>query len=188
MNLILITGMPGARKSDVANILVSYGNVKFNMSDIIRQELDRLGMDPTPDNYHGVATQMRRSYGPDVLARQTLENLQYCPERFKVIDGLRTPGELHCFRENTSFVRLVAVHASRRRRYDRIRKRSGRELQALSQLERQDRQNLDLGVAELMALADYVIINGDYIGLSLEEATLTVYQSILTDLEVEAQG
>ena len=182
MNLILITGMPGARKSDVSRLMASYGNTTFNMSDIITQELKALGRAPTPDNYHKCAQEMRSFYGPEILAKRTLEQLRDMSERIRIIDGIRTPEELIYFRSQSDFCRLVLVHASRRSRHERMRSRSGPELQSEAQLESLDRQNLQLGLAEVMADSEYVIINGNYLGQDLMQTTSLVYRAIIEEL------
>jgi dephospho-CoA kinase len=182
MNLILITGMPGARKSDVSRLMASYGNTTFNMSHIIAQELKASGLAHTPDNYHKCAQEMRSFHGPEILAKRTLEQLRNVSERIKIIDGIRTPEELSYFRSQSDFCRLVLVHASRRSRHERMRSRSGPELQNESQLESLDRQNLQLGLAEVMADSDYVIINGNYLGQDLTQTTYLVYRAIIEEL------
>jgi hypothetical protein len=42
-------------------------------------------------------------------------------------------------------------------------------LKTLKEIEKQDEYNLNLGIGEVIAKADYMIINEDYIGMTLEK-------------------
>jgi dephospho-CoA kinase len=181
MNLILLTGMPGARKSDISRLMASYGHMSFNMSDIITRQLDLLSINKTPDNYHKCANEMRSNRGPEVLARLTAECLGESVASLKIVDGIRTMDELSFFRAHCTFCCLVLVHASRRSRHNRMRSRSGPELQSDLQLEMLDRQNLDLGIAQVMAEADYIISTEGYLGHDLTTATSLIYRAILEE-------
>lgn len=182
MDTILITGMPGARKSDVANLLSSYGHKKLNMSSVIREIIDQKGLEPSPDNYYYVGQRLRQEFGKDIIARKTLDSLRMerSDETMVIIDGLRNRDEFEYFKSQCKRCWLVSVIASPNARYSRMRKRSGHELQSMNDLLRLDQQNIELGVPELMCMADYAIISEDYHGLSLNHMIDRIHKLIIS--------
>lgn len=172
--VIGITGMPGARKTEVAKMLSRYGIQYFTLSRTLRQELENHQIDLTPANFADVALRLREKYGQDFLARKAWEALD--PKETVIIDGIRSPKEVDFFRSVSDFFFSLLVHASPETRLARFKLSKNPLLSTRSQFEAQERNNLDLGIGEVTAEADYVIINEEYCSKSLEEQVDAFYQ------------
>ncbi len=182
VNIVAITGMPGARKSDVARYFGECGIVSANMSTVLRQEVDREGLSPTSQHYHSTALRLRQDYGEDVLAERTLPALKE-PEPYCVVDGIRTSAEANYFASRCQIFRILGIHANQDVRFARMRSRSGKDLLDWQSLVAQDEHNFDLGVGTILAKADYIIINGAYVELSLRDAVKVINSHILKEIE-----
>jgi dephospho-CoA kinase len=77
-----------------------------------------------------------------------------------IIDGLRNYEELEYFQKKFSTLSVVAIFANRRDRLSRIMKRN-RPDDIKSEAELLDRDNRELswGLGNLIALADYMLVN-----------------------------
>jgi dephospho-CoA kinase len=181
--IIAITGMPGARKSDATAIFAGFGISTFNMSTLIREEILKAGEVPTTEAYNHMGLELRIQYGADILAKRTLFRLPSALP-FCIVDGVRTRAEVEYFCSNTTFFRVVCIHASQKTRFARMRARSGRELQEHEDLIRQDNENLALGLGEVIALADYVVIIGNYCEQPFQEAIKNIYNHLLQESSI----
>lgn len=179
--IVAITGMPGARKSDAAKIFREFGCQIFNMSSIIREEILKINEIPNPSNYHRIGVKLRKQYGPAIIAKRTLSRI---PNEglFCVIDGIRSVEEVEFFRNNSDYFRTVCVHAARSVRFSRMRERSGPELDTQEDLVHQDYNDLCLGLGRVIALSDFMIINGNYTSSPFEEEVKKVYCLIAEEI------
>jgi dephospho-CoA kinase len=160
--IVAIVGMPGARKSDATALFVSQLGIPwFNMSTLIREELIKQNEVLTPTAYYTMGGHLRDEFGLNVLAVRTLARLPIASP-FCIVDGVRMPAEVEYFRTQSTFFRVLGIHASQSLRFERMRSRSGVELQAIEDLKRQDDENLALGLGNVIALSDYMIVNSDY--------------------------
>ena len=50
MKILIITGMPGAGKSEVADAFHNAGYPLIIMGDVIREETKKRGLEPNPEN------------------------------------------------------------------------------------------------------------------------------------------
>jgi dephospho-CoA kinase len=156
--LIAITGMPGAGKSTAATALDAHGYRCIVMGDVIREETKRRGLEPNQVNTGQVMLDLREKYGAGAVAELCVRSLR-ATERVVVIDGIRSMVEVEVFRR-AGKVMLLAVHASRARRFALLteRKRSDAPLSQASFDER-DARELSVGVGNAIALADECLVN-----------------------------
>lgn len=158
--LILITGMSGSGKTTLAHYAEEHGYRVITMGDVIRDLAEERGLDPTPRNLGLIAEGIRREGGDAAVARRCVEKLSGWETAYVTVDGIRSLEEVEAFREAFSDVVLVAVHASPRTRFGRLRERGRsddpRDLEAL--LER-DRRELGFGVGSAIAMADHIVVN-----------------------------
>ncbi len=164
MAVIGLTGRNGAGKGEVAELLKGLGFAYRSLSDALREELGRRGLDVTRDRLIAIGRELRARDGADVLARMTVASL--APEANTVIDSVRNPGEVRFLRANLPRFDLWIVDAPADLRFRRISAR-GREsdpqnLEAFVALEEAEAtardesgQNLD-GTA---SLADRTVVN-----------------------------
>lgn len=113
-----LTGPNAAGKSVVAGHLVDRGFTYHSLSDIVREEADRRGLDHRRLHLIEVGNDLRRAGGPGVLAARIRERLG--PRN--VIDSIRNPAEVQELRRDASF-RLLGVDAPVELRYERSRAR-----------------------------------------------------------------
>jgi dCMP deaminase len=124
MILIGLTGENCAGKSTVAEYLIKKGFYYYSLSDVIREELVKEGKEITREALIAKGNELRKKYGPDILAKKILEKLT--PDRNYIIDSIRTVAEAKKFFE-TGKMTLIYVTASQETRFNRMkaRKREG---------------------------------------------------------------
>ena len=157
--LIVVTGMPGSGKTLVSSVARELGIPVYVMGDIVREEARRRGLEPTPANLNTVAKQLREEYGKTVVAERTLEKLLRDNPPIALIDGVRSLDEVEVFRKHGEVV-IIAVHASPRTRYERLRRR-GRpgDPRTWEEFRQRDLTELGFSLGSVIALADYMIVN-----------------------------
>jgi len=161
MQFVAVAGLPGSGKTTVAKIVEKRGYVYMSMGDVVRAVAQKTGM--MPDK---VAVFMRLEKGRRAIVKHILETAK--GERF-VIDGLRSPEELDAL-EEVGKTFLIYVVASKRTRYARLYSR-GRSDDPLtySQFLMRDLRELKFGLADLLARADYIVVNENKTIEQLEE-------------------
>ncbi len=159
MRIVAITGMPGAGKSTAAQALVAKGWKRVVMGDVIREETKRRGLPVDEKNTGEVMKDLRRQYGDAAVAELCLQTIKGARSEEVVVDGIRSVAEVEAFRRSAQ-VLLVAVHASRPRRFALLKGR-GRSDDPVSfeMFLRRDERELDVGIGRAIALADEVISN-----------------------------
>jgi dephospho-CoA kinase len=166
--IIGIAGMPGVKKSRVAEILSSYGMRNFSLSSILKEELAIKGVQQTPKNIAKVASKMRKKYGAAAVAKKLMVKIKINEGDIFVIDGIRNIEEVNYLKRLCGSFILLCIHSSPSTRL-KMAMSTKSDLKTLKEIEKQDEYNLNLGIGEVIAKADYVIINEDYIGMTLEE-------------------
>lgn len=158
--LIGLTGTNGAGKGEAAAFFRKKGFAYFSLSDLIREELQKRKMALTRDNLIRSGNELRRRYGPDILARRILRRVK----GRAVIDSIRHPKEVERLRTRPAF-RLLAVDAPAALRFERVKRRgrdeSAATLEEFLAKEREEMgrspeaQQLDL----CLRLADTTLVN-----------------------------
>jgi dephospho-CoA kinase len=135
--LIGLTGTNAAGKGEVGLHLKSKGYEVFSLSDVIREDVRRRGLEVNRDNLIGAGNALRRRYGADILARRVMKRIR----GKAVIDSIRNTREVAFFRKQPGFV-LVAVDAPVELRFKRAKKRgrleSAATLDAFAAKEREE--------------------------------------------------
>lgn len=121
--IIGLTGKNGAGKGEVCKFLGERGFQALSLSDVIREEAQRLGKPVTRETLVELGNRLRGEFGSGVLAERIFARLD--PEKNYVIDSIRNPAEVHVFRRRRDFC-LAHVQAPQRLRFERLRQR-GRE-------------------------------------------------------------
>jgi dephospho-CoA kinase len=165
MLIIAITGMPGAGKTTAAQALEKKGLKRIAMGDMIREETKRRGLVQDDKNMGTVMREMREKYGAGAVAELCLRIIEPMKESVVVVDGIRSVGEVDAFKR-AGEVRLLAVHASRQRRFALLseRKRTDDPLN-IESFNTRDERELSIGIGSAIAFADEVISN-EHLGLA----------------------
>lgn len=162
--IVLLTGMPGSGKGEVAKAFQKRGIPVVSMGDAIREEADRRGIPRTPEGLKEVSLKVREELGPGAVAILTIPKVEKLleTEPVVVIEGVRSPYEVEEFRKRFSEEEIIilAVHSPPKMRFDRLRRR-GRsdDPKTWEEFVDRDRKELKFGIGEVIALADYMIVN-----------------------------
>lgn len=174
MLIIAITGMPGAGKSTVAGALEQAGLPRIAMGDMIREETTRRGLPLDDKNMGAVMREMRERYGAGAVAELCLLAIRSRDGSAVVVDGIRSVAEIAVFRR-AGDVRLIAVLASPRRRYEFLTARGRTDAPPdLESFKARDERELSIGIGDAIALADEAIVNERISPQELEEAALKI--------------
>lgn len=156
MKIFIITGMPGSGKEELLTVARGMDIPFLRMGDIVRSHYSKYRSKKglTIGEY---ADQIRKKKGKDVWAREAMENMS---GDIFLVDGCRSMDEVDSFRTLSEDVYIIAIHSSPEARYDRLVKR-GREDAPSEWVEFADRDTREMswGLAELIALADIMLIN-----------------------------
>ena len=159
-----VSGLYAAGKSEVVDFLEGRSFASFSLSDVIRQELKKQGLEETRERMIETGRALREAEGSSALARRLASKLG--PERNYVIDSIRHPDEVKAFRELAPGFKLLWVDAEEGRRFERLRARarSGdpETLEELRRLEGSELASAAPGGQQLLAvkeMADHLVVN-----------------------------
>jgi len=153
--VIGLTGSNGAGKTVAADFLQARGFAFYSLSDEIRAELQRQGRPADRENLIQMGNQLRRDFGPAVLAERVKVKLE--PERNSVVDSVRNPAEVAALRLLPDF-HMLAIDAPVEIRYARARHRAdARAPASLAEFTGQEERELssaDPAAQQLRACSD----------------------------------
>jgi len=144
----------------VAKFLAARGFTVRSLSDVVRDEATRRGLDHTRDSLIRIGVELRTEGGPGALARRILPSLG----RRGVVDSIRNPGEVEVLRTLDRFV-LLGIDAPQALRFERSVRRGrlgdGSTLEEFARKEERENSTTVAGQQLLatLALADRVIRN-----------------------------
>ena len=176
MKVILLTGMPGSGKSAALKVAHDRAIPVHRMGDAIWDEVEARGLGLTKENVGAVASDMRRTQGPDIWAQRTILMVKERPPTpLIIIDGCRSKAEIECFRaEFGDDMMVVAILASPRTRFERLKARQRKDdIGSWEEFEERDKRELEWGLAGVIGTADRTIENeGPVESLQEEMASL----------------
>jgi|TARA_Y100000310_G_scaffold321687_1_gene379662 dephospho-CoA kinase len=163
MKIIAITGLPLAGKGIITQKLVEKGFKKVVMSDAVRAEMDKKGIQINHENLRNFATEIRDKHGRGYVAELCIPLInELKSEPSVVIDGIRSPEAIIIFKKEygADFV-LISVNSSFEIRYSRLGRpeRTGDDPVSSEELKWRDEKELGWGLAETIEKADYLIEN-----------------------------
>jgi dephospho-CoA kinase len=150
--------MPGCGKEELLQVAAELGFRVVRMGDVVREEAHRRGIKFSDETVGGMAHEERVRHGFGIWAERTVP---WIKDRTTAVDGIRGREELEVFRRTFGEdLVVVAIHASPKTRYERIKKRSrGDDAVSWEEFLRRDERELGWGLAEVIATADHVIVN-----------------------------
>jgi dephospho-CoA kinase len=163
MKIFIIVGMPAAGKNIARIYAEERGLPYFATGDLVREEVRRRGIEPTPGNMARLSTELRGEDGMGVT-RLALTSAMKTEAPVVMIEGMRSWPEIELIRKNAPSVVLAFVAPLSLRR-ERIVSRGRSDDKAAAFEERDDRE-ISYGTAAPIALADEYILNTG----TLEEA------------------
>ena len=165
MSMIIgVSGLNGSGKGALLAELATRGYEILSLSDVVRDELAREGLDETRERMIEAGNALRRAHGPGALAQKLVKRLEEATSYG--IDSIRHPAEVEALAAISSEFRLIWVKAAAEIRLDRMQKR-GRggdpntleELERLEALERGGRDGATQQLDAIRDLADFVVTN-----------------------------
>ncbi len=123
--IIGLTGKNAAGKGEIAKHLQGKGFIYFSLSDALRDEAIRLGLDHSRKTLIKLGTEMREKFGNGILAKRINGKIGKLKNQNKnniVVDSIRNLGEIKELRKNKDFI-LVAVHTDAKIRFQRLLRR-----------------------------------------------------------------
>jgi len=118
--IIAIIGTNCSGKETAANYLVKKGYEHFSLSDIIREELTKKGLDHSRKNLFNMGNELRRKFGNNILALRALKRIK---NPNTVISSIRHPREIAELKKQKNLF-LIAVDAPIELRFERSLKRA----------------------------------------------------------------
>jgi len=174
-----ISGLYGAGKGEAVQYLEARSFYPYSLSDVIREELSRRGLEPTRERMIEVGNEIRASEGLGGIADRLAKSL--VTDRNYVIDSIRHPAEVEALRARDEHFRLLWIDSDEEVRLQRIiaRARVGdpTSLEELRELEGRELGSDNPAAQQLLAvreLADDHVENNE----GLEELFRNV-QSVL---------
>ena len=162
--IIGVAGKNGAGKGEVIAYLAERSFYTLSLSDAIRDELAKQGVQETRERMIQEGHAMRERGGPGVLAERLLARL--LPERNYAIDSIRHPAEVEALRASGRRFHLVWVDAGEGLRFDRMTARARQgdpaTIEELRELEGRELGSDDPAAQQLDAvhdLADFTLHN-----------------------------
>jgi len=162
-----LTGHLGSGKGEVMKMLEKRGFKTISLSDMVREEAQRRGLEDTRDNLQLLGNELRSTFGAGALGRKVREVIEKDPMHNWVIDGIRNPGEWKELGTLTPF-KMIGVYTDPELIVQRVMERKrqeGMELSRESILERLEREK-GTGeppdgqqVLKCMDEADFLILN-----------------------------
>jgi dephospho-CoA kinase len=163
--IIGLTGKNAAGKGEILKHLVGKGFIGYSLSDALRDEATKQGLEHSRDKLINLGNEMRENFGNGILASKINEKIRGAKlkgsENF-VVDSIRNPGEIEELRKNKDFL-LIAVHTDPKIRFERLirRGRAGDTSNFEEFLEHEKRENNNAGSGQqldkCMELADQVV-------------------------------
>lgn len=162
-SVIGITGLPGAGKSEVADICARLLNGKiYSMGEVVRKETENRGMKPTSKNIRNISIKLREEHGKDVIAKLLIDKLKKRDHgRPQIIEGIRSPDEIERLRDHFSDqLIMLGIHSPYDTRLKRIKSRKRSDDTPTSEfLSKRDQKEANFGVQEAITKSDYIITN-----------------------------
>ncbi len=159
--MLCVVGMHGCGKSIFITTARQYRYPIVSMGDAVRDETRKRGL--PPDCHGDVAEALRKENGLAAVATLVLDAMT--PDC--IVDGVRGLAEIDVFAQHHP-VEILAIHASPKIRFDRVKKRERPgDPVSWKEFKKRDLRELAFGIGNVIALADYLLIN---------ESTLTQFK------------
>jgi len=158
MKVIGFCGLPGTGKSTVLKAIEDLGTI-ITMGNVIRDEANHRNIAPSDENLGKIALELRKNYGPEIIAEKCVSLIKKLESNVFFIDGLRSMAEVIVFRKYWKFP-LIATIVDEKIRYERLsnRKRPD-DPNSLSEIRDRDQREIRFGLNEVIENANYTINN-----------------------------
>jgi len=158
--VVAVAGMPGAGKAAVKITAETMGYSVVVMGGEVREETRRRGLEPTPENIGKIMLKLREEEGPAAVAKRCIQKIKDARSDIVFVDGVRSLKEVDEFNRHFRDLVIIAVHSSPETRFLRLSKRKrSDDPQGWEVFLRRDMRELSVGQGDVIAVADYMIVN-----------------------------
>lgn len=160
--VIGLTGPNASGKGETARYLKSKGFRYRSLSDILRDEAKRLGIEPLRENLIRLGNQLRQEKGAAVLALRVIKKL--LAGKDYIVDSIRNPAEIEALREIKGFF-LIGLDTPAETRFKRglERNRPGDAETLEDFIKKEEKENKaypeNQQLKKCLGMADEIIIN-----------------------------
>lgn len=179
--IIGLTGQIACGKGVIKkHLMEKYDASDYRFSTILRDLLKRLHLEATRENLMNISTILRQNFGEDLLASAMAEDIKNDTSPFMVIDGIRRLADIKFLKTIPGF-KLIRIVANEKLRHERVVSRNenvGDDKKTFADFLEDQQQETEIQIPEVMAAADYEIINES----SLEELDKEV-DDIIADIK-----
>ncbi|MCL2095020.1 AAA family ATPase [Candidatus Saccharibacteria bacterium] len=163
IEILSVVGMSGAGKTMALDYLKEKGMPKVYFGGMLYAEMDRRGIDKTPENQVWFRQALREEKGEDCLAQLAVEDIKKLAEagqRRILLDGIHYMSEYRTVkRAFPGDMVQVGIIADKEVRYDRLAKRPERPFNKEQAAER-DRSEIEAqGIGNVIIMSDYFVMN-----------------------------
>ncbi len=158
--IIGLTGPNASGKGEVANYLKSKNFQYHSLSDVVREEASKMGLEPSRQNLITIGNDLRKRFGPAVLAERIMPKIK----DKDIVDSIRTPDEIKALKKFSDFI-LWGIDAPVELRFERarLRARIGEAETLADFIKKEEQENLKQPNTQqlnrCLAMADILIIN-----------------------------
>ncbi len=190
MKIIAFVGLPLSGKSTASRIAEEMGIPVIVMGDVVREEVEKRGLELTDENAGRVASELRQKEGMDAIAKRCIPIVKKkLQERgVVVIDGIRGIAEVERFRSvfGDDFI-LINIEAPDEIRLERARRRMrDDDVRTMDELRNRDRRELSWGMDEAIKIADITVENSGDLD-EFEKKIEDLIKHFLPRVEVEIE-
>jgi dephospho-CoA kinase len=161
VKVVVIVGMAGAGKSEVARAFEEHGFKKVRFGDITDEELRNKGLEANEENERYIRQQLRKEHGMAAYAKLNLPRIDSSLKSSNVVvDGLYSWEEYILLKQyyGGQFT-VVAVWASPATRHARLTHRIERPLKLEEAASRDKSEIENTNKGGPIAMADFTIVN-----------------------------
>jgi len=84
-----LAGMPGAGKSVVVAVAKDNGYGVVVMGDVVREEAEKRGLMPNPENLGKIMLELRQKEGNTVIAKRSIPKIESEAKHKVIVDGFK---------------------------------------------------------------------------------------------------
>ncbi len=177
--IVAIVGMCGSGKSVASELLESLGWKKVYFGGVTMEQLQKEGLEVTPENEKMMRERLRKEHGMGAYATILLPRIRsYAEEENTVLDGLYSWDELKILKDELGEqMKVIAIIADKELRYERLAKREIRPFTKEQAMARDIAEIENLAKGGPIAFADYYIDNSHDIE-SYQKRLLSILEEI----------
>ncbi len=183
--IIAVVGPIASGKGTIIDYLVALGYTKISLSEIVREEAKKIGLEFTRENLQNVGDSLRHEFGNDYLAKKVSERILLLRKENSdcklVIDSIRNPSELKYFK-NIFKIYVIGTIASPEMRFTFVKHRGRRgDPMSWEEFEKLEKRDRGLGQEAHGQQVDAVIKMADVIlhPTGKQEDLINQLQSVL---------